>query len=140
VIRAHNHTKVELGASSDYSGLMQTLAGRKTAYPIASDECPSVCTEVPHTFGSWLTEAALKCTRHFDRYRGLNREPARFVLTEAFVTQKRDGAACQGEVPVWCGMPHRQTDRQTDRRTKRLSVVHRCHVIVCSTTHDFVCS
>jgi hypothetical protein len=26
-------------------------------------------------FAAWLTAAALKCIRHFDRYRGLNKEP-----------------------------------------------------------------
>jgi hypothetical protein len=44
-------------------------------------------------FAAWLTAAALKCIRHFDRSLGLNKEPGMFVLTEAFVTQKRDDNA-----------------------------------------------
>jgi hypothetical protein len=96
--------------------------------------CP---TFYSRPFASWLPETALIWLIQFSECVGLNKEPRQFVPAEIFSTQtycyrnlrgSADFARCNG-----------QTDRLTERLYEEFPVVKRFHVILCSTSHDFIC-
>jgi hypothetical protein len=79
IIMADNYTREKLGASSDYNRSPTDLS-QATRSPTRKAHCFFLLIRNCLRFNSrmiavLLTEAALRCTRHFKCYPGLNKEP-----------------------------------------------------------------